>query len=228
MRARNSLLSPRALAAYQRGPRAANGVSTQGGALMLYGPIGDYWGEGVVASDVVAALAAMPPGPLTVRINSPGGDVWEGMAIRNAIMHHTGGPVTMIVDGIAASAASYIAIAAPVVRMHTMAMLMIHRASTVAWGMDSDLRAAADLLAKIDGQMAADYAAKTGRDLEEVRAALDAETYYTADEALAFGLCNEIIPDADRNTPADPDPETRAGARMRLQARLRIAARGPV
>lgn len=227
MRHRKHPFAPRAMAAYERGPRAAGGVSMQGGALLLYGPIGAYWGDdGVEAAAVVAALAAAPAGPLTVRINSPGGDVFEGLAIRNALMHHAGGVAT-VVDGIAASAASYIATAAPVVRMHPMSMLMIHRSATVAIGNDSDMLAAAGLLETIDRQMVADYAAKSGRPPEEVKAALDAETYFTAEEALAFGLCNEIIEDAPRNPPPEQDPAT-AEWRLRLQARLRVAARGPV
>lgn len=214
--------SARAASAYTAGLRMAGPRAVAGeGEILLYGPIGGYWEDSVYAPDVVAALSRIGDQPAHIRINSPGGDVFEGMAIRNALTSHKPG-ITVTVDGIAASAASFIAMAAPVVRMHGLSMFMIHRASVMAWGHDEDLMSAVDLLRKVDSMMVADYAAKTGMPEEEIRAAMNAETYYTAQEAHAAGFCNELIPDPPRNPETAPGPDN-TQARLRAAARLRIA-----
>jgi ATP-dependent protease ClpP protease subunit len=212
--------APRAVSAFQAGPTGGLQVRAEASEILMYGPIGDYWGDGsgIAADRVVGALAAMASNPVTVRINSPGGDVFEGYAIRNALAQHAPG-VTVIVDSIAASAASFIAIAGQKMRMHDMSVFMIHRASTVAWGHDTDMLATAELLAKIDGMLLADYVRKTGGDAAALKAAIDKETYYTAAEALEAGFCDEVIAATAKPEPAKPD----AAARARAQARLRLA-----
>jgi len=210
--------APRVMAAYQAGPSGGLQVRAESSEILMYGPIGDYWGDGsgISATAVVTALAGMSDRPVTVRINSPGGDVFEGYAIRNALAAHAPG-VAVIVDSIAASAASFIAIAGKATYMRAMSVFMIHRASTVAWGHDTDMLATADLLSKIDGMLLAEYVRKTGGDPVAIKAQIDAETYFTAEDAHAAGFCDEILADPPKVTAPD------AAATARLQARLRLA-----
>lgn len=169
---------------------AADGEPTE---ILLYDEIG-YWG--VTAKDFVLALAAAGPGPITLRINSPGGDTFDGLAIYNALRARTS-PVTVVVDGIAASAASFIAMAAQKIEMPEQAMLMIHNCWGLCIGNRNDMLDMAAVQEKIDGMMAQIYAGKSGKSAAEMSAAMDAETYYTSTEAKAIGLCDSIIPAAD-------------------------------
>lgn len=160
--------------------------------ILVYDEIG-YWG--ITAQDFVLALAKAGPGPLTVRINSPGGDAFDGLAIYNALKGHPG-PVTVTVDGMAASAASIIAMAGANIVMNQASMMMIHNCWGVCIGNRIDMRACADIQQKIDSTMAAIYAAqmqKRGRDSSGVQALMDAETYFTSDEAKTAGLVDAVV-----------------------------------
>lgn len=148
---------------------------------------GGYWG--ISAQDVVAALQGA--GSVTVHINSPGGEVFEALAIYATFRAHTG-KVTMRVEGWAASAASMVAMAGNEVVMEPNAMLMIHDAWSYAFGNAADLRQEADVLDKTSQNIATMYQAKAGGTADEWRAAMKAETWYTADEALAAGLADTI------------------------------------
>ena len=181
--------------------------------ILLYDEIGWY---GVTAKDFMTAMASAGAGPLKVRINSPGGDVFDGLAIYNALKAHPGG-VTTVVDGLAASAASFIALAGSRMEMAPNTMLMIHRAWGMAIGNTNDMASTAALLAKIDGQIVGMYAAKTGGDQAEILAAVDAETWMTADEAIAAGYCDGLVA-----APQD-SKSARAMARPALRAALRAA-----
>lgn len=188
-----SHLNPRALSAYKAGPsgglRVIAATNTAPAEILIYDAIGaDAWtGGGVTPEAVIAALAGL--GNVCVRINSPGGSVFDGYAIFNALLAHKGA-VNVVVEGVAASAASFIAMAGATVTMRETSMLMIHNARTMAFGQAADMLATADLLAKIDGQIAAIYEAKSGNSAVEMMAA---ETWFTATEAQAAGLCDEII-----------------------------------
>lgn len=160
--------------------------------ILLYDEIG-YWG--VDAKDFQAALARAGDGPIVLRINSPGGDVFDGYAIYNALKGRSA-PVDVVIDGIAASAASFIAMAGRTISMAEPSMMMIHNAGGICFG---DRRVMADMaavLAKIDGQIAAIYAARANGAEAEFAAAMDAETWYTAAEAKAAGLCDATAADA--------------------------------
>ena len=130
---------------------------------------------------------------LTVRINSPGGEVFAGMAIYSMLKRHKA-TVTAYVDGLAASIASVIPLAADKIVMMRGAMYMIHKPSVSIFSATSDkLRAQADLLDKIEGEMRALYSAKTGMSDDEIKTILDAgDTWYTAEEALTAGFFDEI------------------------------------
>jgi ATP-dependent Clp endopeptidase proteolytic subunit ClpP len=127
----------------------------------------------------------------TVRINSPGGSVFDGLAIANAIRAH--GNVTVIIDGLAASIASLVAVAGKRVRMASNALVMIHSPWMASGGNATDLRRDAEALDRATQAMVGDYTQRTGKTEVEIRAWLDAETWFTADEALSAGLIDEIV-----------------------------------
>lgn len=158
------------------------------GELVLHGPVGgDWWDDsGFTTTDVLQALAELD-GDVTVRLNSGGGVAWDGVAIYNALKARAD-IVTIVVDGVAASAASIIAMAGDDIIMPAGALMMIHNASSLAYGTADDLEKSVTLLRKLDGQMAAVYAERTGLDLADVRALMDAETWLTGAEALEQGF----------------------------------------
>lgn len=164
---------------------AANGNPTE---ILIYDEIG-FWG--ITGKDFVKALAEAGTGAVRVRINSPGGDVFDGMAIHNAIKQRGG--VEVVIDGIAASAASYIAIAGERVLIHEAAMMMVHKAWGLTIGNDEDHLETAVTLGKIDSQLASLYAAKTGAEIEAMAALMAAETWFTSDEALAAKLVDDVV-----------------------------------
>jgi ATP-dependent Clp protease protease subunit len=150
-----------------------------------------YWMGGVSAEALVPEIRAINGGTVHLRINSPGGDVFAAQAICQAI-RDTGAKVIAHIDGYAASAATVIATAADEVEIADGGFFMIHNAWTWAMGNANELTATVGLLTKIDATLAGQYAKKSGMAVEDVRAAMDAETWYTAEEAVAAGLVDRI------------------------------------
>jgi ATP-dependent protease ClpP protease subunit len=167
-------------------------------AIYLYGEIG-YWG--VEAQDFVRDLMSLRVLKIIVHVNSPGGEVFDGLAIFHALRDHPA-TIEVRVDGLAASAASFIAMAGDVVVMQRNAQMMIHDASGLEIGNAQDMRTMADLLDMCSNNIADIYLQKAGGTLEQWRTAMQAETWYTADEALAAGLCDEVA-GADEESTAD-------------------------
>lgn len=163
--------------------------------IYIYDVIDAFWG--VSAADVAKALAGITAPNIVLRINSPGGDVFEARAMMTAIAEHPA-TVTAKIDGLAASAASVLALAADTVEIAEGGFYMIHNAWTFALGNAGDLRTTAELLDKIDGSLIADYAARTGKTTDEISAWMQAETWFTAQEAIDAGFCNAIIPTASK------------------------------
>lgn len=194
------LIQDNAQRARQQRPVA---IAADEATVYLYDVIDPYWG--ISAADFAREMSGITAPVINLRINSPGGDVFDGRAIATAIAQHPSKVVAHI-DGLAASAASYVAIAADEVRIADGAMVMVHNAWTLAFGNKADLRDVADVLEKVDGTIAADYVRKTGKTLEEVTAWMNAETWFTAAEAKDAGLVDAI----DAITPSDP--EARASA----------------
>lgn len=167
----------------------------EGNTLYVYDAIvaseadAEFFG-GVSAEAVVKKLATMS-GPVTLRINSPGGDVFAARAVVAAMNAHDG-EITAYVDGYAASAASVIMAAADKVVMAQGAFVMIHKAWTLTVGNASDHLDTASLLEKIDGTIAESYAARSGKDAAHYADLMAAETWFTAQEAVAEGLADEI------------------------------------
>ena len=160
--------------------------------LYLYEAIGSGWMGGISAKDVADALKSM--GSLTeikVRINSPGGDVFDGVAIYNQLVKNSA-KIVVEIDGLAASIASIIAMAGDEINMPSNAMIMIHDPWMIAAGTAEELRDQAELLDKIRGQLLSTYQTRTGGDLKEISDMMAAETWMTADEALEHGFIDNI------------------------------------
>jgi ATP-dependent Clp protease, protease subunit len=131
-------------------------------------------------------------GDVIVRINSPGGSVFDGMAIYNAIRDHKAATTT-IIDGLAASAASYIALAGDKVVMAEGAFLMIHDPYSLVIGTSDDMRKEANLLDKVRDQIGSLYARKSGKDLAEITQMMADETWMTGKEAVDLGFADETM-----------------------------------
>ncbi|WP_162784750.1 head maturation protease, ClpP-related [Paracoccus suum] len=161
-----------------------------GAEVAIYDEIGAY---GDSAKGFLAELGALPEGtPVDLRLNSPGGSVFDAVAIHNAIKRHEG-TVTVWIDGIAASAASYIAMAGDEIVMPENAFLMIHDPAGLVMGTAEDMRAMAEALDKVKGSLVSGYAAKSGRTTEEVSALMAAETWFDASDAVAQGFADRLI-----------------------------------
>lgn len=160
--------------------------------LVIYDRIGEgFFVEGVTAKDVVAQLKAVTTPKIAVRINSPGGSVFDGLGIYNALRDHPA-TVTAHIDGVAASIASVIACAADEIVMADTGLWMIHNPQTYADGDAAEMRRTANILDKIREAMMAAYEGRTTLTRAELTAALDAETWYTAPEAIAAGFADRI------------------------------------
>lgn len=149
------------------------------------------WYGGVAADTFVRTLMAIDAPAIDVRVNSPGGDVFAAVAMSNAMRQHKA-TITVHVDGYAASAASIIMVNADRAVIAPGGFVMIHNAWTIALGSARDFRATADLLDKIDASAAIQYAAKAGNGAADWAPLIDAETWFTADEAVAASLCDAV------------------------------------
>jgi ATP-dependent Clp endopeptidase proteolytic subunit ClpP len=173
--------------------------------LRLYEPIdswGGYWG--VSALEVIDVLDELPDDVETIElhINSPGGEVWEALAILNSLRQHDA-KLVAVVDGIAASCASFIACAADETIMSPNTQLMIHDAWGLCVGNAGDMRGTADLLDQVSDNIASIYAAKSGDTTESWRAVMLDEGWYSAQEAVDAGLADKV---AGQDTEDDTDP----------------------
>jgi ATP-dependent Clp endopeptidase proteolytic subunit ClpP len=162
--------------------------------VQIFDQIGEDWygGSGLSAKQFSDVLNEIGNGPLLVEINSPGGNVWDGLSIYNQLRGRKA-PVTTRVVGIAASIASIIALAGDRVEMADAALMMIHDPSGMASGTSEDMRKMAEALDQHAQVLVGVYAKKTGRSAESIRAAMRAETWFTTPEALAFGLVDKPI-----------------------------------
>lgn len=149
-------------------------------------------GADVFAKDVRASLAKAKGGEISVEVSSAGGDVLEMISVYNAIKNYEGPKETKIV-GVAASAASYIALATDRVLAESNAVFMIHNAMGLAIGDHNNLRAKADLMERFSNQLVDVYSAKTGKSKKEIQALMDEETFFFGEEIKASGFADEII-----------------------------------
>lgn len=172
---------------------ALRGEGTDTLEIDIYDAIGEsWWGEGVSAKSVRRALkGAQDAKTIKLRVNSRGGDVVDGFAIYNLLRDHPA-RVEADVDGLAASMASVILMAADEIRIAAGAMIMVHNPWGISIGEADELRAHADLLDKMRDQIADAYVARTKLDRERVLAMMDEETWLTAEEAVALGFADVV------------------------------------
>jgi len=174
-------------------------TKTDEATLYLYDEI-SFWG--IDAKSFVADLQEIDAKTIHLRINSPGGDVFAARSIQTALKQHKAKVVAHI-DGIAASAASFIAMGADEIEMSDGGFIMIHKALSffdiLGYFNDDSLDELSEdiakeraLLAKVDDSIANDYAKRTGKEVDAVKAAMAAETWFTAQEALDFGMIDRI------------------------------------
>jgi ATP-dependent protease ClpP protease subunit len=159
--------------------------------VRLYDEIGGGWG--VSASDLLRELDAAP-GDVELRINSPGGDLHDGIAVYSALRQRRRGQVSVYVDGLAASIASVVAMGASPGQLVAAegSLCMVHDAWAVCTGAAADMRETASVLNKASDNIASIYARRTGLPAAFWRAAMKAETWYTADEAVAAGFVDRV------------------------------------
>ncbi|PWK65862.1 head maturation protease, ClpP-related [Aminobacter sp. AP02] len=217
-----------AMAKWGVAPLAAEADETN--TISIYDQIGeDYWsGEGFTAKRMAAALRNIGANPVTVNVNSPGGDMFEGLAIYNLLAEHPA-EVTIRVMGIAASAASIIAMAGDKVLMGTGTMIMVHRAWGLALGNHHDFAEASSLFQKFDEAMASIYVERTGLSEAEIFALLDGSskssdgTFMTVTEAIDKGFADGKF---EKSSAADAKASvpTKVLAKRRVEAAL--AAQG--
>lgn len=217
----SSQLQPRALDRWNPGVVAAADKAEEDRSISMYDVIGyDYWtGEGVTAKKVAGILRSLGAGPVTVNINSPGGDMFEGLAIYNLLREHKG-EITVKVLGLAASAASVIAMAGDTVQIARAGFLMIHNAWVMAVGNRNDLQDIAATLEPFDKAMADIYAAKTGAEPKAMNKLMDAETWIGGSDAVERGFADALL--------ASDQVEQKAGkasasAVRRMEAALRAS-----
>ena len=170
-------------------------VSNNKAEIIIYDEIGEnWWGEGVSAKSFSEELNALPDSVnlIELRINSPGGSVFEGYTIYNRLKQHKA-EVHAYIDGMAASIASLIMLAADKVFMGETAQVMIHKPLAGVWGNSKDLETMIERLDSIENQLIKVYRNKTGLDFYELETMLEAETWFTPEEALANGFVDEVI-----------------------------------
>jgi len=161
--------------------------------ILIYDDIGvDWYGDGISAKSIKDKLDRMS-GDITVRINSPGGDVFEGIAIYNLLKVRG---VSVVVDGLAASAASVIAMAGANIAVGCGAMLMIHNPWTMTVGDAAEMDKTASMLREVGASLADIYENRTGLARETISAMMDAETWISADEARTMGFADAITDDS--------------------------------
>ncbi|MGG3673813.1 head maturation protease, ClpP-related [Bacillus nitratireducens] len=186
-----------------------NSANTEEADLYMYGSISAYsWYDGISSSKVREQLKNITAKTINVHINSGGGDVFESIAISNLLKNHSAN-IVIHIDGLAASGASVIAMAADKIVMPKNTMMMIHKAWTYAAGNAEGLRKVADRLDKIDTAVTESYTSRFVGEKSELETLLAEETWLTAEECQTFGFCDEIsdeivIPEDDEN---DDDEE---------------------
>jgi len=228
----------------QLSPKPRINNETSEATIYLYDAIGGYWG--IEAAPFVQGLASLDVNTIHLRINSPGGDVFDARAIATALSQHPAKVIAHI-DGLAASAATYIATSADEVEIADGAFFMIHKGWTMQIGNADEMRTTADLLDQVDGSISADYQKKTGIDSNQIETWMAAETWFTADQAVTHGFADrkydstepvenrafnlaayDNVPDAVLNPPdfsPPQSPEQSAPDRAKMLRRLALIDR---
>lgn len=166
--------------------------------VYIYGAIGGSWwdDEAISAKSFADQIKAIKGDKITVHVNSPGGAIFDGLAIYNSLKQHPA-EVTVIVDALAASAASFIAMAGDELVMARNAVMMIHDGSGACFGNAKDMKDMADLLDKLSDNIADIYTQRAGGNVDFWREAMKEETWYTGTEAVTAGLADRVLEDSN-------------------------------
>lgn len=204
---------------WNAGVRAAG---SDNASISILGEIGGGdWGDGITSKRIAGALRSIGQQDIRVDINSPGGDFFEGVAIYNMLREHDAN-VTVNVLGLAASAASVIAMAGDEVRMAKTGFLMIHNAWGITIGNRHDMQAAAATMEPFDRAMRDLYAERSGSSADDVERWMDAETFFTGEDAVKFGLADSYLSQSEIEE--DSDNGKKASAIAKIEASM--AAQG--
>lgn len=194
---------------------AASGRTT----VRVYGFIGSIWDEdGVTAASFAKELDRIGDGGIDLHLNSGGGSVFDAIAMHAALLNHPS-DVIVTVDGVAASAASFLAMAGDEIVIEKPAKMMIHDASGIVLGNKRDMREMADLLEELDGTIAGIYADRTGKPAAHWAAAMEKTTWYSSAEAVKAGLADRVANDKTKGEPEDRRSQL-------IRARARVTLRG--
>ncbi len=190
-------LRPDAVKRYDAGIHGA-ADETADNVISIYDVIGvDFWtGEGITTKRIAGAIRRIGARDLNVHINSPGGDVFEAVGIYNLLLQHPH-DVTVKIMGLAASAASVIAMAGSEILIGETGFLMLHEAWAVAIGNKRDMRKAADTLEPIDAALASTYVKQSGAKLSTVEGWMEKETWFNGTQAIEAGLANALLGDGE-------------------------------
>lgn len=195
--------------------------------VYLYGEIGGWW-DGIDANQFVRDLDAIGNAGIDLHINSGGGSVFDGIAIYAALKNHAS-DVTSVVDSLAASAASFIAMAGNTIKIEKPGRMMIHDAQGLALGNAGDMRTMADLLDELSSTIAEIYADRAGGTADEWRSAMLTDNglgrWYTASQAVDAGLADEIV-GAGSSASSEQDAPVEDRATQLIRARARATLRG--
>lgn len=179
----------------------------------------DFFGEGFTAKRMSAALRSIGEDKdIVVNINSPGGDFFEGVAIYNMLAQHKG-EVTINIIGLAASAASVVAMAGDKIKISKIGFLMIHNAWAIVIGNKNDLRDAAGTLEQFDKSIISAYSARASIEDKQIAKMMDNETWIGADDAIEFGFADEII-EAKKAEGKEGEKQTKAQAKRTIEMAL--------
>lgn len=193
--------------------------------VFLYGVIGDFFGD-ISAQAFNSLLAGIKASVIHLRIDSPGGDVFTARSMMTAIAQHSA-TVIAHVDGVAASAATGICMACDKVEISRGAFFMIHNAWSLVMGNRHDLVEMAGLLEKIDAELVEDYRRKTGKNAADIAALMDAETWFTAEEAVENKFADsliEVVSKSDEDEEeSDGDESWNLSAYDRAPAALKVS-----
>ena len=216
-----SYISPQALSRWDSSICASAEQQADERTIGIYDVIGhDYWtGEGFTAKRMAAALRSLGKGPVTVSINSPGGDMFDGIAMYSLLKEHKGG-VTVKVMGLAASAASVIAMAGDEVQIARPAFLMIHNCWSIGIGNRHDFAALAEQLRPFDEAMADVYAARTGATAKAMAALMDRETWIGGSAAVDQGFADQLLSSEEVG---HSEAQANAAAVRRVESALRAS-----
>lgn len=191
--------------------RVENADDTERVKLYIYGPIGDYWGDDdTTAAAFAKTLDGITAPVIDLHVNSPGGLVFDGIAIHAALRNHPA-TVEVSIDGLAASAASFVSMAGDSVTIEKAAKMMIHDARGVVIGNAADMAAMSELLDELSDTIAGIYADRAGGTVETWRDAMKAETWYSGAQAVEAGLADQVIGNTGtaENTTSAPAPARR-------------------